>query len=154
MRLKTDYLMHRAELNLLAQKIVYTGPIDAYFDYQLGNLEYRGLGFETEHLEEENHQGVAVVNHTEKEVPYARIIEHKFFEFGRRPITFITKEYPVNWQQGDEAYYQINDAANQTLYDAYARREVKEDGVFFGGSLAEYKYYDMDKVIENALNMA
>lgn len=150
-KLDIDYLKNRAELGRLAKKIVYTGSIDAYFDYQFGDLEYRGLRFETERLAEENHQGVAVMNYTERAVPYTRIIEHKHFEFGQQPVTYITKEYPVEWQRGDEAYYPVNDAVNQRLYAKYARLGAQEDRVIFGGRLAEYKYCDMDEVIESAL---
>ena len=153
-KLDIDYLKNKAELGRLAKKIVYTGSIDAYFDYQFGDLEYRGLRFETERLAEENHQGVAVMNYTERAVPYTRIIEHKHFEFGQQPVTYITKEYPVEWQRGDEAYYPVNDAVNQRLYAKYARLGAQEDRVIFGGRLAEYKYYDMDEVIESALKRA
>lgn len=135
----------------VAATLVYTGAIDAYFGYRLGQLEYRGLRFETERLEEENHQGVAVMNYTEREVPYTRVIEHKHFEFGTQPVTYITKEYPCEWTQGQEAYYPVNDAKNQALYEQYAELAKKEPGVIFGGRLAEYKYYDMDDVIVSAL---
>ena len=140
-----------ADGKAVAAKVVYTGAIDAYFDYRLGQLEYRGLRFETEQLEEENHQGVAVMNYTEREVPYTRVIEHKHFEFGTQPVTYITKEYPCEWAQGQEAYYPVNDAKNQALYKQYAELAKKEPGVIFGGRLAEYKYYDMDDVIASAL---
>ena len=153
-RLNTDYLEHRQELNRLAKKIIYTGPIDAYFAYSLGNLEYRGLRFETKRLAEKNHQGVAVMNYTERRVPYTRIIEHKHFEFGTQPVTYVTKEYPVTWKPGDEAYYPVNNAKNQKLYAEYKKLAAQEKSVLFGGRLAEYKYYDMDKVIESALAMA
>lgn len=148
---QTDFLQDRAHWEKQAERIVYTGPIDAYFDYELGQLEYRGLRFETERLEEKNHQGVAVMNYTDRETPYTRIIEHKHFEFGHQPVTYITKEYPCQWYPGDEAYYPVNDALNQTLYAAYKARADKETNVIFGGRLGEYKYYDMDKVIESAL---
>ncbi|MBQ7498548.1 MAG: UDP-galactopyranose mutase [Selenomonas sp.] len=150
-RLNTDYLQDRENFDKLAQKIVYTGPIDEYFDYQLGRLEYRGLKFETERLEEENHQGVAVMNFTAREVPYTRIIEHKHFEFGRQPVTYVTREYPADWQPGEEAYYPVNNDKNQALYQQYAELAAKENNVVFGGRLAEYKYYDMDDVIKSAL---
>ena len=152
-RLDVDFNEQRAEYAQLAKKIVYTGPIDAYFNYQLGQLEYRGLRFETERLEEVNHQGVAVMNYTERQVPYTRIIEHKHFEFGQQPVTYVTKEYPAEWQPGDEAYYPVNNDRNQKLYAEYAALAAKEGKVIFGGRLAEYKYYDMDKVIASALKL-
>ena len=135
-----------------ARTIVYTGAIDAYFSYALGTLAYRGLRFETERLEEENHQGVAVMNYTAREIPYTRIIEHKHFEFGTQPVTYITREYPADWHPGEEAYYPVNDAENQALYARYAALAKKEDGTIFGGRLAEYRYYDMDDVIRRALD--
>ena len=153
-RLNTDYLQDRENFDKLAQKIVYTGPIDEYFDYQLGRLEYRGLKFETERLEEENHQGVVVMNFTAREVPYTRIIEHKHFEFGKQPVTYVTREYPADWQPGEEAYYPVNNDKNQALYQQYADLASKENNVIFGGRLAEYKYYDMDDVIKSALEQA
>ena len=153
-RLNTDYLQDRENFDKLAQKIVYTGPIDEYFDYQLGRLEYRGLKFETERLEEENHQGVVVMNFTAREVPYTRIIEHKHFEFGKQPVTYVTREYPADWQPGEEAYYPVNNDKNQALYQQYADLAAKENNVIFGGRLAEYKYYDMDDVIKSALEQA
>ena len=137
-----------------ARTIVYTGAIDAYFGYALGTLAYRGLRFETERLEEENHQGVAVMNYTTREIPYTRIIEHKHFEFGTQPVTYITREYPADWHPGEEAYYPVNDAENQALYARYAALAKKEDGTIFGGRLAEYRYYDMDDVIRRALDCA
>ncbi|MBQ1647784.1 MAG: UDP-galactopyranose mutase, partial [Bacteroidales bacterium] len=150
-RLGVDFHEDREELSALAEKIVYTGAIDAYFDDSLGRLEYRGLRFETERLEEENHQGVAVMNYTEREVPYTRTIEHKHFEFGTQPVTYVTKEYPADWSPGEEAYYPVNDARNQELYGRYASMAAKEKNVIFGGRLAEYKYYDMDDVVLSAL---
>ena len=135
-----------------ARTIVYTGAIDAYFGYALGTLAYRGLRFETERLEEQNHQGVAVMNYTAREIPYTRIIEHKHFEFGTQPVTYITREYPADWHPGEEAYYPVNDAENQALYARYAALAKKEDGTIFGGRLAEYRYYDMDDVIRSALD--
>lgn len=135
-----------------AHTVVYTGAIDAYFGYALGALAYRGLRFETERLEEENHQGVAVMNYTAREVPYTRIIEHKHFEFGTQPVTYITREYPADWQPGEEAYYPVNNDENQALYAKYAALAKKEDGTIFGGRLAEYRYYDMDDVIRSALD--
>ena len=151
-RLGVDYNQQRDEYKDCAETVVYTGMIDAYFDYRLGQLEYRGLRFETERLEEENHQGVAVMNFTEGEVPYTRSIEHKHFAFGKQPVTYVTKEYPAEWQPGDEAYYPINNEKNQKLYAQYVELAKKEKNVIFGGRLAEYKYYDMDDVIRSALD--
>ena len=136
-------------------KLLYTGMIDEYFGFQLGALEYRSLRFETEELpDEDNYQGNAVVNYTEREVPYTRVIEHKHFEFGTQEKTVITREYPVDWKEGMEPYYPVNDEKNQALYQKYAELAAKETGVLFGGRLGEYKYYDMDKVIESAMNAA
>ncbi len=136
-------------------KILYTGMIDAYFDYCYGELSYRSLRFETEYLEDvENYQGNAVVNYTEREIPYTRIIEHKHFEFGKGEGTVITREYPAEWKKGDEPYYPINDAANSSLYEKYAALAKEQKNVLFGGRLGQYKYYDMDKVIRAALDMA
>lgn len=149
-----DYLACRKEYEGAADCIVYTGMIDAYYNHQFGNLEYRSLRFESEVLEEENHQGVAVVNYTDRETPYTRIIEHKHFEFGKQPKTVITKEYPEDWKPGMEPYYPVNDEKNQKLYSQYEALANQEQGVIFGGRLAEYKYYDMDKVIESALRRA
>ena len=151
-RLSVDYNLQREEFKDIAETVVYTGPIDAYFNYRIGQLEYRGLRFETERLEEENHQGVAVVNYTEREVPYTRIIEHKHFEFGKQPVTYVTKEYPADWKPGEEAYYPVNNERNQTLYSQYSELAKKEKDVIFGGRLAEYRYYDMDDVIKSALD--
>ena len=151
-RTGVDYLKCRDEYKNIAKKIVYTSPIDEYFGYKLGTLEYRGLRFETERLEEENHQGVAVMNYTDRETPWTRIIEHKHFEFGTQPVTYVTKEYPADWQPGEEAYYPVNNARNQSLYEQYAALAQNEQNVIFGGRLAEYKYYDMDDVVESALN--
>lgn len=149
--LNVDFNKNKKKYVNIADKIIYTGPIDEYFDYQLGTLEYRGLKFETEKLDISNYQGVAVMNFTEKVVPYTRIIEHKHFEFGKQDITYITKEYPMQWQKGEEAYYPVNDEINQKLYQEYNKLTKKEKNVIFGGRLAEYKYYDMDKIIEAAL---
>ncbi len=146
-----DYLENKEHYDSLGEKIVYTGTIDAYFRCQFGRLEYRSLRFETEILDEENHQGVAVVNYTDRETPYTRVIEHKHFEFGTQPRTVITREYPADWQEGMEAYYPVNDEKNQALYQKYAQLAARETHVIFGGRLAEYKYYDMDKVIASAL---
>ena len=150
-RLGIDYNENPAEYSKLATKVVYTGPIDAYFAYSLGRLEYRGLRFEIERLEELNHQGVAVMNYTQREISYTRIIEHKHFEFGTQPVTYITKEYPADWHPGEEAYYPVNNDKNQQLYEKYAALAKQESNVIFGGRLAEYKYYDMDDVIKSAL---
>ena len=154
-RLNTDFLSDRENLSALAEKIVYTGPIDAYFNYCYGELEFRSLRFETEDLQTENYQGNAVVNYTEFEVPYTRIIEHKHFEFGcqggeKTDHTVITREYPKIWQKGDEPYYPINDEKNNALYAKYKALADSEKNVIFGGRLGEYRYYDMDKVIERA----
>lgn len=150
-RLGIDYTKHRKEYVGIAKITVYTGPIDAYFNYSLGNLEYRGLRFETDRFEEVNHQGVAVMNYTAREVPYTRIIEHKHFEFGTQPVTYVTREYPCDWHLGEEAYYPVNNDKNQNLYAQYAALAKKEENIIFGGRLAEYKYYDMDDVIASAL---
>ncbi|MDO5351170.1 MAG: UDP-galactopyranose mutase, partial [Lachnospiraceae bacterium] len=149
-----DYLEKKEYYDSLGERIVYTGTIDAYFRYQFGKLEYRSLRFESELLEEENHQGVAVVNYTDRETPYTRVIEHKHFEFGTQPKTVITREYPVTWSEGMEPYYPVNDEKNQALYQKYAKLAAEEKQVLFGGRLGEYKYYDMDKVIESALKAA
>ena len=148
-----DYLEKKEYYDGLGEKIVYTGTIDAYYKYQFGKLEYRSLRFESEVLDEENHQGVAVVNYTDREVPYTRIIEHKHFEFGTQPKTVITREYPADWKEGMEAYYPVNDEKNGALYSKYRELAQKEKKVVFGGRLGEYKYYDMDAVIASALDM-
>lgn len=153
-RTGVDFNKERETYQGMAKTIVYTGPIDEYFGYCLGTLEYRGLRFETERLEEENHQGVAVMNYTDRETPWTRIIEHKHFEFGTQPVTYVTKEYPADWKPGEEAYYPVNNERNQALYAKYAELAKKEKDALFGGRLAEYKYYDMDDVIASALAMA
>ncbi|MDD6073677.1 MAG: UDP-galactopyranose mutase [Clostridium sp.] len=153
-RTGVDYLEHKEELDALADKVVYTGMIDAYFGHCYGTLEYRSLRFETEVLDCDNYQGVAVVNYTDRETPYTRIIEHKHFEFGTQEKTVITREYPADWKPGMESYYPVNDEKNQLLYSRYEKLAEKEEKVIFGGRLAEYKYYDMDKVIESALSCA
>ena len=158
-RLNTDYLVRREELNALAEKIVYTGPIDAYFDYRLGALEYRSVRFETEVLDKPNFQGNAAVNYTDRETPWTRIIEHKWFEFGKDeegndlPKTVISREHSSEWKVGDEPYYPVNDAKNGALYSRYKELAAAEKNVIFGGRLGEYKYYDMDQVIAAALEM-
>lgn len=151
-RLDTDFFKNRQELEKIADKIVFTGMIDEFYDYEFGTLEYRSLRFEHEILNEENHQGNAVVNYTEYEIPYTRIIEHKHFEYGTQPKTVITREYPTKWNKGDEPYYPINNDRNNNIYAKYKELADKELNVIFGGRLAQYKYYDMHQVIEQALN--
>ena len=159
-RLNVDYLENKEELDKLAEKVIYTGPIDAYFDYKLGTLEYRSIRFENEILDKPNFQGNAAVNYTDRETPWTRIIEHKWFEFGKDengndlPKTVISREYSSEWKLGDEPYYPVNDAKNSTLYEQYKALAEAEDNVIFGGRLGEYKYYDMDKTIEVALAAA
>ena len=153
-RLDTDYLEHKEELDQLADKVIYTGAIDAYFDYQLGNLEYRSVRFENETLDIPNFQGNAAVNYTDRETPWTRIIEHKWFEFGTQEKTVISREYSSEWKPGDEPYYPVNDEKNTALYEQYKALADKEDKVFFGGRLGEYKYYDMDAVIESAMEFS
>ena len=159
-RLNTDYLEQKEALDRLAETVVYTGPIDAYFGYSLGALEYRSVRFETEVLDIPNFQGNAAVNYTDRETPWTRIIEHKWFEFGKDengndlPKTVISREYSSEWKLGDEPYYPVNDAKNSTLYEQYKALAEAEDNVIFGGRLGEYKYYDMDKTIEVALAAA
>lgn len=153
-RLNTDYLESREELDQLADKVVFTGPIDAYFGYKLGALNYRSVRFETEILEESNYQGVAVVNYTERDIPYTRIIEHKHFEYGKQDKTVISKEYPSEWKLGEEPYYPVNDAENTALYEQYRKLAQQQINVIFGGRLGSYKYYDMDKVVAEALTVA
>ena len=153
-RTGVNFLDRREEYELLADRIVYTGPIDAYFGYRLGRLQYRSLRFETEVLAEPNFQGVAVVNYTDRETPYTRIIEHKHFAFGRQEKTVITREYPSEWEEGLEPYYPINDEQNSALYASYAELAKGEKNVLFGGRLGLYRYFDMDKVIEAALSLA
>ena len=156
-RLNTDYLEHKSELDALADKVVYTGPIDAYFDYKLGTLEYRSVRFETELLDQPNFQGNAAVNYTDRETQWTRIIEHKWFEFGKDengndlPKTIISREYSSEWKPGDEPYYPVNDAKNSLLYSEYKKLADAENKVIFGGRLGEYKYYDMDQVIAAVL---
>ncbi len=151
-KLDTDYLENKVELDTLAEKVVYTGPIDAYFGHKLGALQYRSVRFETEVLDTENYQGNAVVNYTDYETPYTRIIEHKHFEFGTQPRTVISREYSAEWKLGDEPYYPVNDSKNAALYEEYRKLSENESNVIFGGRLGEYKYYDMDAVIAAALN--
>ena len=156
-RLNVDYLEVKEEYNALAEKVVYTGPIDAYFDYRLGTLEYRSVRFENELLDIPNFQGNAAVNYTDRETPWTRIIEHKWFTFGKDeegndlPKTVISREYSSEWKQGDDPYYPVNDEKNTTLYEQYKELASHETNILFGGRLGEYKYYDMDKVIASAL---
>lgn len=158
-RLNCDYLKNKTELEALADKVVYTGPVDAYFNYDLGPLEYRSVRFETEVLDKPNFQGNAAVNYTDRETPWTRIIEHKWFEFGKDadgnnlPKTVISREYSSEWKPGDEPYYPVNDERNGSLYKKYKELADKESKVIFGGRLGEYKYYDMDKVIASALRV-
>ncbi len=150
-RLNTDFLKDREFFTGLTDKIIYTGPIDEYYDFEFGMLEYRSLRFENELLQQQNYQGNAVVNYTEKEIPYTRIIEHKHFEFGTQSNTIITKEYPSEWKPGMEQYYPVNDAVNEKRFKHYKSIADNEPAVIFGGRLAEYKYYDMHQVIASAL---
>ena len=153
-RLNQDYLGRKEEFDLLAEKVVYTGPIDAYFGYKLGILEYRSVRFETEILDTPNFQGNAAVNYTDRETPWTRIIEHKWFEFGGQQKTVISKEYSLEWRPGEEPYYPINDERNSELYKQYKILSEAETNIIFGGRLGEYKYYDMDAVIAAALSRA
>ena len=150
-KLNKDYFKEFKANHDIAKKIVFTGMIDEFFEYKLGVLEYRSLRFEHEKLKCENYQGNAVVNYTEREVPYTRIIEHKHFEFGKQPYTVITKEYPHNWNKGDEPYYPINNEKNNKLFDKYKDLAKNYPNIIFGGRLGNYQYYDMDKVIVAAL---
>jgi len=152
-RLNTEYRDLIAAEPDIARKVIYCGPIDEFYDYQLGRLEYRSLRFETEILDEQNHQGNAVVNYTEREVPWTRIIEHKHFEYGEQPKTVITREYPADWKPGDEPYYPINDERNTALYEQYEKLAAEEGNVVFAGRLGGYKYYDMDKAIDAAFDL-
>lgn len=158
-RLNTDYLENKDELDKVAEKVVYTGAIDAYFDYKLGALEYRSVHFDTEVLDTPNFQGNAAVNYTDRETPWTRIIEHKWFEFGKDdegndiPKTVISREYSSEWKVGDEPYYPVNDEKNGKLYQEYKKLAEDEKNVIFGGRLGEYKYYDMDAVIASALGL-
>lgn len=156
-RLNIDYLQDKEYWNNQAERVIYTGPIDEYFDYCLGNLEYRSVRFETELLDIPNFQGNAAVNYTDAETPWTRIIEHKWFEFGKDvkgddlPKTVISREYSSEWKPGDEPYYPVNDDKNGQLYAQYKIKADKEQNIIFGGRLGEYKYYDMDQVIASAL---
>lgn len=153
-RLDTDYFKHRNELDSLADKILFTGCIDEFFNYQCGHLEYRSLRFEHQHLNTPDFQGNAVVNYTERNIPYTRIIEHKHFEYGSQPTTVITKEYPDNFQPGKEPYYPINDRRNTEMMNQYRYLASKRDNVIFGGRLAQYVYADMDDTVASALELS
>ncbi|MBQ9859160.1 MAG: UDP-galactopyranose mutase [Clostridia bacterium] len=152
-RLNTDYLANKEELDGLAETVLYTGCIDEYYGYCYGELEYRSLRFESETLDMPNYQGVAVVNYNEREVPFTRLIEHKHFNFGQQEKTVVTREYPATWEKGMRPYYPVNNEKNQALYDQYRALAEKENKVIFGGRLGHYKYYDMDKVVEAALSL-
>ena len=151
--LNTEYREFIAQNPDISDRVIYCGPIDEFYDFKLGTLEYRSLRFESEVLDEQNHQGNAVVNYTEREVPYTRIIEHKHFEYGEQPKTVITREYPADWAPGDEPYYPINDERNTKLYEQYAALAAEEGKVVFAGRLGGYKYYDMDKAIDAAFDL-
>lgn len=159
-RLNEDYLSKKQEYDAIAEKVIYTGPIDAFFNYSLGSLEYRSVRFESEILDIPNFQGNAVINYTDRETPWTRIIEHKWFEFGKSkngnelPKTIISREYSSEWKPGDEPYYPVNDSVNSDLYTKYKKLADAEEKVIFGGRLGEYKYYDMDAVIASALDMS
>ena len=159
-KLGVDYLADKEKWDSMAEHVIYTGPIDAYFHYALGSLEYRSVRFETEVLDKPNFQGNAAVNYTDRETPWTRIIEHKWFEFGKDsegndlPKTVISREYSSEWKVGDEPYYPVNDEKNGALYQKYKQLAKKETKVIFGGRLGEYKYYDMDAVIDSALKCA
>ena len=159
-RLNEDYLLHREELDPMAKRVLYTGPIDAYFGFRLGTLEYRSVRFETELINQTNFQGNAAVNYTDRETPWTRIIEHKWFTFGKDengndlPKTVISREYSAEWKPGDEPYYPVNDEKNSALYQKYRELADREEKTVFGGRLGEYKYYDMDQVIAAALAKA
>ena len=153
-QLNTDFFEDKEKFLNSADKVIYTGTIYKFFDYEYGELEYRSLRFEEEKLQLDNYQGNAVVNYTSKDVPYTRIIEHKHFEYGTQPVTIISREYPSEWKLGEEPYYPVNDAKNETVAEKYRALAVAEKNVIFGGRLGEYRYYDMDKVIEAALELA
>ena len=149
--LNVDYNAEKEKYNALGRKVLYTGTLDSFYDYCYGKLEYRSLKFETEVLDEENYQGVAVVNYTDRETPFTRLIEHKHFEFGTQEKTVITREYPADYQKGSEPYYAVNDERNNALAAAYRELAEAEENVLFGGRLGQYRYYDMDQVITAAL---
>ena len=151
-KLNVDYLQDREHWNGLAKRVIYTGPIDAFFDYQFGELEYKTTRFEHQRMDIDNYQGTAIMNYTEVEVPYTRIIEHKHFEKSDSTVTWVTKEYPEEYSREKEAYYPVNDSVNNAKYLKYKELASLNQNIFFGGRLAEYKYYDMHQVIESALN--
>ena len=153
-RLNADFNDAPEEYRKMGKRILYTGTIDSYFNYCYGPLEYRSLRFEHEELDVDNYQGVAVVNYTDKETPYTRVIEHKHFAFGTQPTTVISREYPLEWNREIEPYYPINDQKNQVRYEQYAQLGVREENVLFGGRLGEYRYYDMQDTIQSALSLA
>ena len=153
-RLNTNYFSDRQALNALADKILFTGCIDEFYDFCFGHLEYRSLRFEHERLEVDNYQGNAVINYCEREIPYTRVIEHKHFEFGKQPHTVITREYPADFTPGDEPYYPVNDEKNMQLYEKYKEMATSVPGVLFGGRLAQYAYFDMDDTVAAALLLA
>lgn len=150
----TDYLENKKKWNSMAGQVIYTGTVDAFYDYKYGELGYRSLRFETEILREKNYQGVAVVNYTEAAVPFTRIIEHKHFEFGTQEKTVISREYPLGWNRGTEPYYPINDEKNTQIYRLYKREAEAEKNIYFGGRLGEYQYFDMQDTIKSALKLA
>jgi UDP-galactopyranose mutase len=150
-QLNSDFFKNRTCYESMAKKIVFTGKIDEYFNYEFGQLEYRSLRFENKIIDSDNYQGNAVVNYNDANVPFTRIIEHKHFEFGKQPKTIITEEYPENWTSEKEAYYPINNEKNQAIYSNYKKRSETINNVIFGGRLAEYKYYDMHQIIASAL---
>lgn len=152
-RLNCDYLNNKEEYRKLAKRVIYTGEIDKYFSYQLGRLEYRTLRFETERLKMENYQGNAVINYTERQVPYTRITEHKWFNYRESPVTYITKEYPKEFQEGDDPFYSINNEKNNTLYNRYLELAKKEENVYFCGRLGQYRYFDMDDTIAEVFKL-
>ncbi len=152
--LGVDYNLQKMQYKNIAKMVVYTGSIDSFYDYRFGKLDYRGLRFETEKREISKYQKVAIINYTDRETPFTRIIEHKHFENGKQPYTYITREFPLEWKLGDEAYYPINDSKNENLYKKYFELAKNETDVIFGGRLAEYKYYDMDQIIKKALDIS
>lgn len=152
--LNTDFNLQRDVLMRLSKRVLYTGPIDAFYEYRFGALSYRSLRFETERLDKENYQGVAVMNFTDADTPYTRVIEHKHFEFKAQPYTYVTREYPLEWSLGAEAYYPVNDEENKMLYERYEKLSDEEEDVLFGGRLAKYSYLDMDKTVAAALALS
>jgi UDP-galactopyranose mutase len=153
-RLNCDYFAHRAELDNIAERIIFTGTIDKFFEYRFGKLEYRTLRFESETLDIANYQGNAVMNYTDAETPFTRIIEHKHFEFGTQEKTIITREFPAEWKQGDEPYYPVNDEKNTSLFNRYNELAKSQPKVIFGGRLGQYQYFDMTDTIEAAIELS